>query len=699
MYFIDNLFPALTNPGEWYQFPNGTIYYWPEADDNIEASETYFSDQGIGIHTAKRHNILVENVEIYYMSGHGFYISEASNITVRNVTVKHCGNGFSTNGYDGLIEDSLFEDIGGYAGRFHSTKNVTLQNCIMRRLTRTTYDSGGIYIPSSNNHNLNILNNDISGSYSAPIFASGNSKYDLETVKNITIKDNHIHHAGLNVMDDFGGVQGLALPNGLIIDHNWIHDMNAAKSIGNGMFVGTGIAGVIMKNNLVHDISHDAMKMDHGVNITLHNNILAYANYMMTWTKYVENSFTFNIDNNIFDNQYIYIMTGPWANQVSNYYIDKNIYWHQSDTSKLSWVYKTFEKWQEIGNDLKSFVTDPLFVDADKRDFNFRSKEAYEKIGFKPFSMTFGVIGEKWRETADNFKQEEPYGTPINSPIKGNYSFEDDEEENIVKMVTSLSKSEISTDKKVGDGSKSLKMQSTGGKKIDQDRPNVATTLNWNEGIGEFSLMIFTSEGTRVHFDMNFGTKFIIENGKMSFDKTEIGTVPNDQWFELKVVAGYGNDNDGTINVSVNGNRPVEIKVTYKNSPQALFEVVNSTSNVYIDKINAKLNCKDLDYFEDFAKDEEETLVSSSSSMESADINDENAGDDVSTEKDGNEGSAGGNNEENENNDNSKKKKSTTIAIVVVVVIIVIAAVVGVVIYFIFKKRKDNDSEILELNE
>ena len=51
----------------------------------------------------------------------------ADNITVRNVIAKHCGNGFSTNGMNGLIEDSLFEDICGYGGRFHSTKNVTLR--------------------------------------------------------------------------------------------------------------------------------------------------------------------------------------------------------------------------------------------------------------------------------------------------------------------------------------------------------------------------------------------------------------------------------------------------------------------------------------------------------------------------------------------------------------------------------------------
>ncbi|KAK8871542.1 hypothetical protein M9Y10_007274 [Tritrichomonas musculus] len=664
MYFIDNLFCALTNPGEWYQFPNGTLYYYPTKDDSsMNDIEAYFSDQGMGIHTAQKDNILIENIEIYYMNSHAIYNSMASNVTVRNVTVKHCMNGFSTNGQDGLIENSLFEDIGGYGGRFHSTKNVTLRNCIFRRLNRESYDQGGLYV-AVNNYNLSILNNDISGSYSAPIIVSGRSSYVMDVIQNVTIKDNHIHHSGLNVMDDFGGVQGLAIPNGCIVDHNWIHDMNAAKSIGNGLFFGTGAAGVIMKNNLVHDISHDALKMDHGVNITLHNNILAYANYMMTWTRYVADTFTFHIDNNIFDSQRVYVMTGPWANEESKYYINKNIYWHQNDTSKLTWVYKTFDKWQELGNDLNSYVTDPLFVDSSKRNFNFKSKDAANKIGFKPFSMTFGVIGDEWRKNAADFKQEEPYGTPISSPVKGSYMFEDSEDECIMKMVTEFSKAQISTDK-VYNGKKSLKLESTGGIKIDKDRPNVKTTLNWNEGLGEFSLVLFMEDKSWVHFGLDFDNKFVLKNGTVTFGKTEIGQFPYGKWFQLKVLAGYGENNNGTIKIAIDEKESVEVNSTYKRSTEALLEVVNSTTNVYVDNLNAKLDCKALDYFDSFASDS------------GNDDDDDN---------------------NNDGNNNSKNKNKKTTIIIVVVVIVVVAAVVGIVVFFILRKRKRSnvDSDMLE---
>ena len=656
MYFIDNLFPALTIEGEWYQFPNGTIYYWPKKGEKIDQIESYFSDQGIGIHTAEKDHILIENIEIYYMSSHGFYISMAENVTVRNVTVKHCGNGFSSNGKNGTIENSLFEDIGGYGGRFHSTQNVTLYNCIFRSLTRDNYDQGGIYV-AVNNRDLNILNNDISGSYSAPIIISGRSSYDMETIQNITIKDNHIHHAGLNVMDDFGGVQGLAIPNGCIVDHNWIHDMNAAKSIGNGLFFGTGAAGVIMKNNLVHDISHDALKMDHGVNITLHNNIFAYANYMMTWTRYVEDTFTFNIDNNIFDSQRIYIMVGPWADSESKYYINKNIYWHQNDTSKLTWVYKTFDKWQELGNDLNSFVTDPLFVNSAKRDFNFKSDTAYKKIGFKPFSMTFGVVGEKWRKIADSFTQEEPYGTPINSPIKGSYGFEDNEDENIMKLLTVIEKGEISEEKK-NEGKKSLKLESTNGIKIDKNRPNIKTTLNWIQGVGVFSMMLYLEEESWVQFDMSLGNKFMLNKGNVTFNNKFVCEFPYGKWFEFKVTVGYGDENKGIIKLEIDGENPVEVNSEYKNSPEAMLEVVNATKNVFVDKLNASLECKDLDYFDNL---------------------------DYSGGDDGNNG-----------NDKKKSNKKTVIAVVVVVVIVV-AIAVGVAVFFILKKRRSNvDSDMLE---
>lgn len=691
MYFINNLFPALTSPGEWYQFPNGTIYYYPtEEDKKTKDIDAYYSDQGMGVHSSEKDHILIENIEILYMSSHAVYISMADNITVRNVIAKHCGNGFSTNGMNGLIEDSLFEDIGGYGGRFHSTKNVTLRNCIFRRLNRENYDQGGLYI-AVNNLNLSVLNNDISGSYSAPIIVSGRSKYDMDTIQNVTIKDNHIHHSGLNVMDDFGGVQGLAVPNGCIVDHNWIHDMNAAKSIGNGLFFGTGAAGVILKNNLVHDISHDALKMDHGVNITLHNNIFAYANYMMTWTKYVQDTFTFIIDNNIFDNQYIYVMTGPWANEDSKYYINKNIYWHQQDTSKLTWVYKTFENWQALGNDVNSYVTDPLFVDAENRNFNFKSQEAANKIGFKPFSMVFGVIGDEWRKNAEEFKQEEPYGTPINTPVKGTYGFEDDEEENIIKLVTTLAKAEVSTDKKF-EGKNSLKLESTEGKKIDKDRPNIKTTLNWNEGIGEYSFMVFMEDGTWAQLDMNFDKKIGFRDNLVVFNNANICEFPYEKWFEIKVNVGYGKENNGTYRISIDGNTHIEVQSVFKRTNEVMFEIVNSSYNTYLDNINAKLDCESLDYFEKFIVEEDK---------KDEEDNKSDVGNDDNIDDDGNhnvsESTNNNKNDNNNNNNNGSKKNSTTIAIVVVVVILVLVGI-GVAVFFFIKKRQNRsniDSSLL----
>ena len=49
----------------------------------------------------------------------------------------------------------------------------------------------------------------------------------------------------------------------------------------------------------------------------------------------------------------------------------------------MSWVYKTFEDCQKIGNNLKSFVVDSLFVDADKRNFNFKSEDDYDLTGIE----------------------------------------------------------------------------------------------------------------------------------------------------------------------------------------------------------------------------------------------------------------------------------------------------------------------------
>ena len=42
------------------------------------------------------------------------------------------------------------------------------------------------------------------------------SQYDMETIRNVLVQDNHVHHIEYDVNNDIGGIQVLMAVNGLV---------------------------------------------------------------------------------------------------------------------------------------------------------------------------------------------------------------------------------------------------------------------------------------------------------------------------------------------------------------------------------------------------------------------------------------------------------------------------------------------------
>jgi len=601
MYFLENLFPALNMPGEWYQFPNNTLFYYPEVDDDINNPQAYYPKQGLGFHGETISNFTLENVVIQYMGSVGLYYTKGSkNIILRNIVVRHCYSGVTLSVVNALVEHVFIEDVASRGGMLHSCRNLTIYNNIIRVMSRIEFNTPGFFI--QNCRDLVIKNNDISGCYAAGALINGReSSCNLVDISNITFKDNHIHNIGFRLLDDFGGIQGLAVPIGVIADHNWIHDVYHAAHIGNGLFFGTNAAGVIMKNNLVHDVSGSGLKMDIGCNITLHNNILAYAGYSVTWTTYIQNTFTFHIDNNIIIHPSAYIYSGPWTDNFDHFYMDKNIY-YDTPYSDTVWDQKSFQSWQQAGKDINSFNEDPLFYDPDNRNFSFKANTAYKKIGFNKFDLTFGVVdtnNDGWRKKAE-YVHEAPYPVPLNYQLYGQYGFEDDEDKCLMKQHISFLDAEITSSKK-SSGSKSLLFPSTNGEYLSKNIPTLTIPLNWYQGFGSISFKLFMEEDTIFGFDMNFGRAAMkFQNGKIYNYKVVsgktyevlIGEFPQNlynKWTTLQFSVGCGDSKTGNFSMKMDDIEYSDIEITsskYSSSSQAVLYVYQSTTPTYVDDID-----------------------------------------------------------------------------------------------------------------
>ena len=82
---------------------------------------------------------------------------------------------------------------------------------------------------------------------------------------------------------------------------------------------------------------------------------------------------------------------GGWGTHDEGYYtLDENLYWHADGKPVMFADGMDFEQWQQKhGQDAKSIVADPLFVDAREGDFRLRDDSpAIKKLGFKPFDYT-----------------------------------------------------------------------------------------------------------------------------------------------------------------------------------------------------------------------------------------------------------------------------------------------------------------------
>ena len=266
LFYIDNVFNFLSEPNEYFIYKNGTILFYPEENANLETSELFISTTGwFGFHSNlngnnKMGNFEVKDIEILAVSSYGIYASNSENITLDNVTIHHSGGGISIQACNNItIKHCYINDVVKYGQYISKSDNIITHNNIIRNFI----ENHGIEIADGNN--TKITNNEIAGGYAAGILIKSHTAYDMETIRNILVQDNHVHHIGFGINNDIGAIQVLQESNGLIIDHNHFHDVYCESYTGHLLFLGTGTAGAYCKNNLMHDTSISAFKIDLGL--------------------------------------------------------------------------------------------------------------------------------------------------------------------------------------------------------------------------------------------------------------------------------------------------------------------------------------------------------------------------------------------------------------------------------------------------
>ena len=437
-YFLENVFEALNEPGEWYfDKKEGELYYVPlegESPDNLTlwASET---ETMIDIDSVS--GIRFEDITF---TGNGFNIpknnterdgwSQAAYDATPCVSVKnssdfsfvHCefkniaacavfmGSGVR----DSEVKSCRFENLGAQAVYIRgenlpvdderTDKNITVTDNHIEKYGRVFYNAVAILVIHANS--VDVSNNEIHDGYYTAISVGWVWGFGYSVTYNNKICNNLIYDIGQGWLSDMGGIYTLGIQPGTVISGNVIHNVAADLDQGGyggwGIYLDEGSSEILVRDNLVYDCGSQGFHQHYGENNTVTNNIFALNRMGQVRVSRKEGRVEIILTNNI-----IYSDKQPLYTNVSrDKFVDgNNLYWDATfKSSALSSKNESMDLFKLLTPDVMKLngymkdgvFADPLFKDAKEFDFTLpnESKEL-DSIGFNRFDYSLaGTLTE-----------------------------------------------------------------------------------------------------------------------------------------------------------------------------------------------------------------------------------------------------------------------------------------------------------------
>ena len=447
-YVFENVKEALNQPGEWYlDRAEGKLYYIPEAGDTVENTVLYagetekliimnncenISFQGIDFEQTDWDYVgktdgtynnefpsdhpLFENLN--YNSNHtqaAYETPAAINISASdgiNFTdckfknISYTALKFESASQNCTVKSSEFKDIGANAVFIHgdrvvpaTTKNIDVTDCHITRYGRIFNNAIGILL--TNAIDCELSHNEIHEGWYTGISVGWNWGYSENPTNNIKITNNLIYDIGNGWLSDMGGIYTLGIQPDTVISGNVIHDVGCDEGSygygGWGIYLDEGSSFMLVENNLVYDCNSQTFHQHYGEDNLVRNNIFAFGGDGAFIITRNEDHNSLFLENNILvvDNQTVYknITEYDWFVDNSNVYYDytngANVY---SGYSMDFFDKKIIPAMVGLGYYNNAVFADPLFRDAENRDFTLATNSPALDAGFVPFEYNAGTI-------------------------------------------------------------------------------------------------------------------------------------------------------------------------------------------------------------------------------------------------------------------------------------------------------------------
>ena len=443
LYYVENVFEALDEPGEWYfDASQRQIYYLPLPGETLEhfsaviprrvsclqivgdpasgktvdyvqirgltfSHNEWFFPRDFG--SNERHISTTPDPEIYGFAQAAFGVPGAVTAEgARNCSFENCvfknigsyglqlGRGCQSNR---VVACDLF-DLGAGGIRIGETvlRTSSLEQAHDNVVTDCRiYDGGkmfhsgeGIWIGQSfGNH---LAHNLIHDFFYTGISIGWTWGYEASLASNNIVEFNHVHHIGQKtngdgpILSDMGGIYTLGKQPGTAIRNNLWEDIYGLRYGGWGIYFDEGSSGIVAENNVVIGTTHGGFHQHYGKENIVRNNIFSFArDHQLQRTRAEEHtSFTFE-KNVVYFNQGK-LLEGDWTG--GKFIADKNLYFdtRTNRTSTLNFP-GGWENWRKNGHDMHSVIADPLFNWRDPSKLKVSTESQGAVIGFQQINL------------------------------------------------------------------------------------------------------------------------------------------------------------------------------------------------------------------------------------------------------------------------------------------------------------------------
>lgn len=450
-YTVENVFEALTEPGEWYlDRPTGTLYYLPKEGETPDAVEIVAPlleriVKLAGTPDAPVQYLRFENVDFRFADWQlppenpgavqaAFIVPGA----IRLQFAHHCvfyGCTISRLAQFGIevqlgctcnrIVACTFSDLGAGGVKINHERNVEVRatgdeafagldpvalgwaydgvteemlpamrtevaDCRIHDCGTIFHGAVGVWIGDSGfNH---IHHNEIHDLFYTGISCGWSWNYAPTRANGNRIEYNHVYNIGRGFLSDMGAIYLLGLQPGGVVRGNHVHDVSCYGYGGSGIYPDQGSSFLTIEGNIIHHTQSEALSIHYGSGLTVRNNIFALTRSGLMARGREESIIVGLIERNILYGTSPKMLGYYWGNPTT-YVANGNLYWTHTGTSP-EFFGVPFAEWQRLGQDADGLVADPLFADPEGGDFTLRADSPALALGFQPTGLS--AIGPRY---------------------------------------------------------------------------------------------------------------------------------------------------------------------------------------------------------------------------------------------------------------------------------------------------------------